>query len=126
MSAAAAVRRPIATVYISNYPGTFTFHNDNLRSGPNPLGDGFLTQSNVNQNQFGKLFSQTSLDGIAFASPLYVANVSIPGKGFHNVVYVATENDSVYAFNANRLATPPLAGELLRDRRYYRALRGYR
>ena len=66
-----------------------------------------LTPTNVNQTQFGKLFSYP-LDGIAFASPLYVANVNIPGQGFHNVVYVATEHDSVYAFDADGLSTTPL------------------
>jgi len=95
-----------ATVYVTNYPGTFTYHNDNLRTGQN-LDETVLTLSNVNQNQFGKLFSYP-LDGIPFASPLYVANVSIPGQGFHNVVYVATAHDSVYAFDADGLSTTPL------------------
>ncbi len=95
-----------ATVYITNYPGTFTYHNDNLRTGQN-LSETVLTLSNVNQNQFGKLFSYP-IDGMAFASPLYVANVSIPGQGYHNVVYVATENDTVYAFDADGVTTTPL------------------
>jgi uncharacterized membrane protein len=95
-----------ATVYVSNYAGTFTYHNDNLRTGQNN-NETVLTTANVNQAQFGKLFSY-SLDGIAFASPLYVPSVSIPGKGFHNVVYVATEHDSVYAFDADGLSTTPL------------------
>jgi fibronectin type 3 domain-containing protein len=95
-----------ATVYITNYAGTFTYHNDNLRTGQN-LSETVLTLSNVNQTQFGKLFSYP-IDGMAFASPLYVANVSIPGQGYHNVVYVATENDSVYAFDADGVTTTPL------------------
>ena len=95
-----------ATVYITNYAGTYTYHNDNLRTGQN-LSETTLTLSNVNQNQFGKLFSYP-IDGMAFASPLYVANVSIPGQGYHNVVYVATENDSVYAFDADGVTTTPL------------------
>jgi hypothetical protein len=95
-----------ATVYVTNYPGTFTYHNDNLRTGEN-VNEVVLTLSNVNQAQFGQLFSY-SLDGIALASPLYVANVNIPGQGFHNVVYVATEHDSVYAFDADGASSSPL------------------
>ena len=95
-----------ASVYVTNYPGTFTQHNDNLRTGQN-TNETVLTPVNVNQAQFGKLYSYT-LDGIAFASPLYVASVNIPGQGFHNVVYVATEHDSVYAWDADGLSTNPL------------------
>jgi hypothetical protein len=95
-----------ATVYIINYPGTFTYHNDNLRTGQN-TNETVLTPANVNSTQFGKLFSY-SIDGLSYASPLYVANVNIPGQGFHNVVYVVTEHDSVYAFDADGLSTIPL------------------
>jgi hypothetical protein len=66
-----------------------------------------LTPANVNQKTFGKLFSYP-LDGLSFASPLYVPNLTIPGKGVHNVVFVETEHDSVYAFDANGLSTTPL------------------
>jgi hypothetical protein len=95
-----------ATVYVTANPGTFTFHNDTSRTGQN-LNETVLTPANVNAASFGKLFAYT-LDGMTFASPLYVANVNVPGQGYHNVVYVATENDSVYAFDADGLSTNPL------------------
>ena len=95
-----------ATVYLSNDPGMFTFHNDNFRSGEN-LSETALTPGNVNQSQFGKLFSY-SLDGLTYSSPLYVANVNIPSLGYRNVVYVATEHDSVYAFDASGASPTPI------------------
>src|SRR5271170_3642319 len=76
-----------------------TQHNDNARTGQN-LNETILTPSNVNPNQFGKLFSQ-STDGGILAQPLYVSRVAIPNNGTHNVVYVATVEDQVYAFDAD-------------------------
>jgi outer membrane protein assembly factor BamB len=76
-----------------------TYHNDNSRRGLNDK-ETILTHANVNPAQFGKLFSRKT-DGYSYAQPLYLAGVSIPGLGTHNVVYVATEHDTIYAFDAD-------------------------
>lgn len=82
--------------------GVTIYHNDPSGSGLNPA-ETTLTPKNVNATTFGKLFS-SGLDGFAFAQPLYVAGVNVTtgsSPGVHNVVYVATEHDSVYAFDAD-------------------------
>jgi hypothetical protein len=80
-------------------------HNDLSRTGQY-LTETTLTPSNVNSTQFGKVFSYP-VDGQMFTQPLYVPDVTINGTS-HNVVYVATENDSVYAFDADGLSSTPL------------------
>ena len=98
-------------VYITTYAGTLVYHNDNGRTGQN-LTETVLTTGNVNSTQFGKLFS-CPVDGQIYGEPLYVQAVSFAGNsnvpaGTYNVVYVVTENDSVYAFDADGAACSQL------------------
>ena len=78
-----------------------TYHNDVARTGQN-LNESILTTANVKSANFG-LVGNLSVDAGVDAEPLYVSNLSV-GGGVHNVVYVVTENDSVYAFDADTFA----------------------
>ena len=77
-----------------------TYHNDNLRTGQY-LSETLLNTSNVNAQHFGKRVSYP-VDGQVYAQPLFVPDVTIKGHHY-NVVYIATENDSVYAFDADQV-----------------------
>ncbi len=90
-----------AQVNVTNFPGTLTWRNDNSRSGVNSQ-ELALNPTTVNSSTFGKLFSCT-IDGYAYAQPLYVPNLAISGIGTQNVILVATEKDSVYAFDADAI-----------------------
>jgi hypothetical protein len=85
--------------------GVYTHKYDNYRQGAN-VSETFLTPLNVNSTTFGKL-TTFATDGYIFGQPLIVPNVTIGGAS-HNVVYVATEHDSVYAFDADGKTTTPL------------------
>ena len=78
--------------------GVLTYHNDNARSGAN-LNETQLTLANVVVGSFGKLF-ELNVDGVVYAQPLYMSGLNINGA-VHNVVFVATENNSVYAFDGD-------------------------
>ena len=72
---------------------------DNNRSGAY-INETILNPGNVNASQFGKLFARPVIGDI-YAQPLYLSGVTIPGQGVHNVVYVATAHNMVYAFDAH-------------------------
>ena len=86
------------TIGVTDLAGVLTYHNNLSRDGTNPS-EYTLTPSNVNATTFGKLFSCTA-DAAIYAQPLWVPDLAI-GGGTHNVVFVGTTHDSVYAFDAD-------------------------
>ncbi len=101
-----AVLLPVAAVFagLAAHAQTdvLTWHNDNLRTGQD-LSESILTPANVNSSTFGVL-ANVAVDGKVDAQPLYVSALNINGKN-HNVLFVATEHDSVYALDADTGAT---------------------
>jgi Immunoglobulin domain len=102
-----------------------TYHYDNLRTGQN-TSEMTLTPANVKVNTFGKL-GEFAVDGLVDGQPLLLSNLMIPGVGTKNVLYAVTENDSIYAFDADSItptggtvlwqATALLSGETPSDNR---------
>jgi PKD repeat protein len=88
----------LATPLTASAVNVLTQHNDSFRTGAS-LSESTLAVSNVSTGQFGKLFS-CKLDGQIYAQPLYVGGLMI-SNNVHNVVYIETEHDSVYAFDAD-------------------------
>ncbi len=76
-----------------------TWHNDALRTGANST-EAILTPANVNSTNFG-LLANVVVDGKVDAQPLYVSALAVAGKGTHNVLFIATEHDSLYAVDAD-------------------------
>ncbi len=95
-----------AEIAVMDVPGVYTRQYDNARTGLNS-DEIVLNLQNVNAQQFGKIASYP-VNGLIFAQPLYVANVNIPNLGYRNVVYVATNEDMVYAFDANGKSAGPI------------------
>ncbi|MFZ0761144.1 MAG: IPT/TIG domain-containing protein [Candidatus Sulfotelmatobacter sp.] len=87
-----------ASVSVTDLAGVYTHHNDLARDGTNTQEYG-LNPATVNINTFGKLFS-CAVDGDVFGQPLWVPSLSING-GIHNVIFVATQHDTVFAFDAD-------------------------
>jgi len=97
-SVAVATSSASASVAVTDLAGVFTYHNDLSRDGANTQ-EYALTASTVAIATFGKLFS-CAVDGAVYTQPLWVPGMSIAG-GTHNVVFVATQHDSLYAFDAD-------------------------
>jgi hypothetical protein len=93
-----------AALHLHGQPAVLMNRYDANATGTNP-NETVLTTANVKPATFGKLWSYY-VDGAVFAQPLYVPGVQIPSRGARNVLYAATMNDRVYAFDADRPGPP--------------------
>lgn len=93
----------LAATPIGAQVNVLTDNYDSARTNTN-LNEGILNRFNVNSTQFGKLFS-LPVNGYINAQPLYMQGVAVAGKGTHNVVFVATMHNDVYAFDADQPAS---------------------
>jgi hypothetical protein len=98
LSNADVTKNATAPISVTDLVGVYTYHNDNSRTGAN-LKEYALTTSSVATASFGKLFS-CPMDASIYAQPLWAANQSISG-GTHNVIYLATEHNTVFALDAD-------------------------
>ncbi len=103
---APAVGLLLASLAPLAFPQVLTSQYDNARTGAT-LHETLLTPNAVNPAAFGKLFS-LAVDGDVYAQPLFVPQVPVPGKGTHDAVFIATEHNSVYAFDAAGRPLTPL------------------
>src|SRR5581483_11873565 len=103
---------PILTVVIVCQLGAFaqvnvlTDNYDNSRANAN-LNETKLTPGNVVPGSFGKIGSFPT-DGQVYAQPLYLSGVAIPGKGTHNILLIASQHNTVFAYDADSAAAPNL------------------
>ena len=96
----------LALATLARAQRVITSQYDNARTGAN-LNETKLTPRNVSVQHFGKIFT-LHVDGDVYAEPLFLGGVEIPGKGVQDVLFIATEHDSVYAFDAYGSPSTPL------------------
>lgn len=87
-----------ATLGVTDLSGISTYHHDLARDGVNSQ-EYALTPARVNKKNFGKLFS-CGVDGAVYTEPLWIPGLNVNGS-IHNVIFVATQHDSLYAFDAD-------------------------
>ena len=97
-STADTTNNDTASVTVTDLAGVLTFHNNQARDGTNSK-EYALTTTNVTSSTFGKIFS-CAVDGATYTQPLWVPNINI-GSTTHNAIFVATQHDSAYAFDAD-------------------------